>query len=53
MRTKEQIEKEIESQKDMIAVEKRFHPDSEELSFLYYQLHELEDELIAYDEKTI
>lgn len=52
MRTKEQIEKEIESQKDMIAVEKSFHPDSEELSFLYWQLHQLEDELEEYEKKS-
>lgn len=42
---KEHIEKEIEMQKERIRIEESINKDSCELSFLYYQLHELENEL--------
>ena len=45
MRTKEEIEKDIKDQKDRIALEKSFNENSGELSFLYWQLDELEREL--------
>lgn len=45
MRTKEQIEKDIDSQKRKIALEESFNKDSGNLSFLYWQLYELEKEL--------
>lgn len=52
MRTREGIEKDIQTQKKMIELEKRFNEDSGELSFLYHQLDELEKELREYDEKN-
>lgn len=42
---KEKLEKEIEYLKESIEFEKSINKDSGELSFLYYQLHELEKEL--------
>ena len=42
---KEKLEKEIEYLKDSIKTEESINKDSGNLSFLYYQLHELEDEL--------
>lgn len=45
MRTIEEIEKDIKDQKDSIELEKKFNQDSGELSFLYWQLYELEEEL--------
>lgn len=51
MRTKEGIEKDIKHQKEMIELEKSFNKDSGELSFLYWQLSQLEKELENYEEK--
>ena len=51
MRTKEGIEKDIKRQKEMIELEKKFNENSGELSFLYWQLDELEKELENYEEK--
>lgn len=45
MRTKEEILKDIESQKQDIEIEKKFNENSGELSFLYWQLGQLESEL--------
>ena len=45
VRTKEEIKKDIDSQKRKIALEESFNKDSGNLSFLYWQLHELEREL--------
>lgn len=42
---KEKIEKEIDSIKDSIKFEESINKDSGQLSFLYYQLRELESEL--------
>lgn len=42
---KEQLQKQIEVLKSEIEVIKSHNEDSDELSFLYYQLHELENEL--------
>ncbi len=44
---KEQLQKQIEVLKAEIEVIKSHNEDSSELSFLYYQLHELEKELNA------
>ena len=46
MRTKEEILKDIENQKESIKLEKTFNENSGELSFLYWQLSQLEKELI-------
>ena len=43
--SKEQLQKQIEVLKSEIEVIKSHNEDSGELSFLYYQLHELEKEL--------
>lgn len=40
---KEQIEKEIDNIRESIKFEESINKDSGELSFLYYQLHELEE----------
>ena len=45
MRDKEVIKKEIEEQKRRIKLEESFNEDSGELSFLYWQLSQLEKEL--------
>ena len=45
MRTETEILKDIENQKQSIEFEKKFNKDSDELSFLYWQLSELEKEL--------
>lgn len=45
MRSREEIEKDIENQKKSIELEKKFNEDSGELSFLYWQLSQLEKEL--------
>lgn len=45
MRTKEEIEKDINSQLETIETEKRINENSGELSFLYYQLSQLKEEL--------
>lgn len=42
---KEQLQKQITSLKTEIEIIKSHNEDSGELSFLYYQLHELEKEL--------
>lgn len=52
MRTREDIEKDIEKQRESIVLEKEFNEDSGELSFLYWQLHELEKELENYDKEN-
>ena len=45
MRTKEVIEKEIKDQEERIELEKSFNENSGELSFLYWQLSQLKEEL--------
>jgi len=45
MRKKEEILKDIEDQKESIKFEEQINKDNGELSFLYWQLHELEREL--------
>lgn len=45
MRTKEEILKDIENVKSDIEQEKSFHPNNGELSFYYYLLGSLQDEL--------
>ena len=45
MRSREEIEKEIEEQKKTISTVEKFNEDSGELSFLYWQLSQLEKEL--------
>ena len=42
---KEELKKEIEKVKESIETEKNFNSNSGNLSFLYYQLHELREEL--------
>ena len=51
MRSKEGILKDIEHQKEMIKLEKSFNDNSGELSFLYWQLYQLEKELENYEKK--
>lgn len=48
---KEELKKEIEKVKESIETEKSFNSNSGNLSFLYYQLHELERELNKEEEK--
>lgn len=45
MRSKEQIEKEIKEQKERIEFEKKLNENNGELSFLYWQLSQLQEEL--------
>jgi CII-binding regulator of phage lambda lysogenization HflD len=51
MRSREGIEKDIEKQKEMIELERKFNENSGELSFLYWQLSQLEKELENYEEE--
>lgn len=50
MRTKEEILKDIENTKASIEQEKGFNPNNGELSFYYYLLGSLQDELKELEE---
>lgn len=47
MRTRKEVLEEMERIKDDIEQEKSFHPNNGELSFYYYLLGSLQDELDA------